>query len=178
MEHLIGAAPPGPDGNPYGVKLHFGAPLPADANAEVQPAPGNDVHGGHHLGQQHGIVQRNDDNSGHDPDGPGGPGGGGHGRKVQHCGPRGIAVHQVLAHRYAVKTERFGPAGEFGHIPITLDAQAATKGQFWRSHEIAAPDTGVPQTKGVLIFTVDFHPVWITSRKRSRCYPWGKHRPG
>jgi len=44
LQHLIGAAAPGFNGNTDGVELYFGPSLSADSDAEVHPASGDHVH--------------------------------------------------------------------------------------------------------------------------------------
>ena len=128
LQHLVGAPSPGVDRNLQGVKLRPGVPLPADANAKIQPPAGDLVQAGHQLGQHHGMIQRRDDNACQHAQAGGSPGG------RRHCGnahqrrPGRFAVHHVLAHGNPVKPQTFRAAGKLGHIPIIFHAQIAAEG--------------------------------------------------
>ena len=78
-QHLVGAPAPGVDRYLQRVELGAGIALPADADAEVEPSPGNLIHGGHHLGQHNRVVQGGDDDAGEDAQ-PGGRAG-----RRRHC---------------------------------------------------------------------------------------------
>jgi len=112
----------------------LGAPLPADADAEVHPPGGDHVEGGDHLGQQNGIIQRDDNDPGHDPKCLGGPGGGGHGRDAQDRGPGRVAVHQVLTGGYPVEAQGLGPAGKLGGVPISVGVEVASESDLRCCH--------------------------------------------
>ena len=62
------------------------------------------------------------------------PGRGSHCRQVQHRRARRVAVHDVLAHGYALEAQFFGAPRELGYVPVVLHAQAAPESDVAAAH--------------------------------------------
>ena len=150
FQHLVGAPAPGADRNADGVELHFGSPLAADADTEVEPAVGDAVEAGHQLGKHHRVIQGHDDDAGHHPEATRRPGGGRHRRYVEECGAGRVAVHDVLAHGNSLKTHVLGAAGKLRDVPIVFGTQAATEGDGHRSSNSIAAAPSTARFAGIL----------------------------